>query len=299
MNRFALTILCAFLVAAHLAAAERRRGVSRPDRSRVERVEIIGWNDDAMEPFVSPDGQILFFNNSNDPEVNTDLQWATRQGDGNWLYQGPVVGVNTESLEAVPSLDETSTLYYVSTRTYQLTLSTIYRGKFDGGLVTDLELLDEISRRQPGWVNFDVEVTRDGQKLYFVDARFSPLGFPVTADLVIALNLGNRFARLVNSDEIMKNVNTAALEYAAAISADELTLYFTRALDASSTPGIWKATRAAIDQPFAAPTPVLDLDGFVEAPSFDENETHLYYHRRVEGRFVIERIRIPGSVTIP
>ncbi|NBC86302.1 MAG: hypothetical protein GVY25_08930 [Bacteroidetes bacterium] len=36
------------------------------------RVQINGYDGDAMEPFLSRDGQFLLFNNRNDPSVNND-----------------------------------------------------------------------------------------------------------------------------------------------------------------------------------------------------------------------------------
>ena len=36
-----------------------------------QRVTIQGYNDHAMEPFITRDGRYLFFNNLNDPAVNT------------------------------------------------------------------------------------------------------------------------------------------------------------------------------------------------------------------------------------
>src|SRR5271156_637330 len=37
-----------------------------------EPVVISGYQGNAMEPFISPDGHYLFFNNENDPKVNTN-----------------------------------------------------------------------------------------------------------------------------------------------------------------------------------------------------------------------------------
>jgi hypothetical protein len=34
-----------------------------------------------MEPFLTRDGNFLFFNNSNDPKVDTNLFWASRIDD--------------------------------------------------------------------------------------------------------------------------------------------------------------------------------------------------------------------------
>jgi hypothetical protein len=44
-------------------------------------VSIAGYSGAAMEPFISKGGQFLFFNNRNDPAVNTDLFYAARVDD--------------------------------------------------------------------------------------------------------------------------------------------------------------------------------------------------------------------------
>jgi hypothetical protein len=93
-------------------------------------VEIVGYHDHAMEPFVSRDGRYLLFNNRNDPSENTDLHWAERIDDLTFRYRGPIDGVNTAALEGVPSLDREGNLYFISPRSYQDTLSTVYRAKF-------------------------------------------------------------------------------------------------------------------------------------------------------------------------
>lgn len=55
-----------------------------------QQVKINGYIGDAMEPFLSRDSKYLFFNNSNDPAVNTDLFYALRIDGLNFQYQGPV-----------------------------------------------------------------------------------------------------------------------------------------------------------------------------------------------------------------
>jgi len=95
-----------------------------------QRVAILGYDGDAMEPFFSRDGEYLFFNNSNDPHVNTNLHWAVRVDDLTFPYKGEIGGVNTAALEGVPSMDRSNNFYFVSTRSYNQTASTIYRGIF-------------------------------------------------------------------------------------------------------------------------------------------------------------------------
>ncbi len=247
-----------------------------------------------MEPFLSRDGATLLFNNLNQAPENTNLHWATRNNDTTFQYRGEVAGVNTADLEAVPTLDQAGHLYFVSNRNYATTLSTLYAGTFAQGTATGVHLLGGVSRQQAGWVNFDVEVSADGQALYFVDARFDQAGTPQTADLVMAASSGAGFQRLSNSEALLKNVNTDGLEYAAGISADQLTLYFTRVaapLTAASVPEIMVATRATRGEAFGPPAKILAITGFAEAPTLAPDQKTLYFHRKENNKFELYLVR--------
>ncbi len=69
-------------------------------------------------------------------------------------------------------------------------------------------------------------------------------------------------------------------------------MYFTRAdLSTATILGIFKTTRASVDEAFAATgATVSAITGIVEAPSFNGDETALYYHREVGGVFEIFRV---------
>jgi hypothetical protein len=45
-----------------------------------------------MEPFITRDGHFLFFNNSNNPRVDTNLYWATRIDDLTFQFAGSDCG---------------------------------------------------------------------------------------------------------------------------------------------------------------------------------------------------------------
>jgi Tol biopolymer transport system component len=241
-----------------------------------ERVVIRGYDGHAMEPFVTRDGRYLLFNNLNDPSVNTNLHYAQRIDDLTFQYRGELTGVNTPALEGVPTMDRHHVLYFVSPRSYDKTFSTIYRGSFANGGVSGVELVPGISRKEPGIVNFDVEVSPDGKVLYFVDSRFAR-GGPQTADIVIAERRGSAFQRAGNSDHLMQHVNSEALEYAPCISADGLTLFFTRArAGMAGGPAIYLATRNSTTEPFGKPLRLAALEGFFEAPTLSPEERSLY-----------------------
>ena len=255
-----------------------------------QRVLIRDYNGDAMEPFITKDGQYLLFNNKNDPRTNTNLHFATRVDDLTFQYRGELKGVNTAALEGVPSLDRQGTLFFVSTRSYKETLSTLYRGHFNHGTVARVELVTGVSRQQLGIVMFDAEVAADGNTLFVVDGEFSGRPHPNAADIVIAVRGGTWFRRLPSSAEVLKNVNTKALEYAPAISSDLLELFFTRADQSGATqPVILRAVRRSIEEPFERPERVSAITGFVEAPTLSGDGRSLYYHKAEGGRFVIYR----------
>jgi hypothetical protein len=245
------------------------RSIEPPLFTHPERVTIRGYVGDAMEPFITRDNQYLLFNNSNAISVNTDLMYAERIDDLNFQYKGEIQGVNTAELDAVPSMDLHNNFYFVSTRSYADTRSTIYRGQFAEGVVSDVGLVSRISRNEMGMLDFDAEISPDGATLYFVDGRFGTGSIPEAADIVFAGWNGTGFERLANSALLLERVNTPALEYAPAISADGLELFFTRfdAAHAPQEPVILRAWRNSPDEPFELPAPVTAIVGFVEAPS--------------------------------
>ncbi len=254
-------------------------------------VTIRGYGGDAMEPFVSPDGKYLFFNNRNDSGTNTNLFFARRVDDTTFAYGGAIRGANSADLDAVPSMDVANNFYFVSTRSYSRTLSTVYRGKFASGAVSGVAIVAGISKATPGRVNFDADISADGNRLYFVDGRFTQGGQLLAADLAIAQKTPTGFARLANSAQLLANVNTAALEYGAAISNDGRSLYFTRAAVplGSKPPAIFVATRSSTSNAFGAPVRLTALTGFVEAPALSPTGQSLYFHRLVGNKFVIFR----------
>jgi hypothetical protein len=97
-----------------------------------EAVTIVGYSGSAMEPFISPDGRFLFFNNENDPAINTNLHFARRTGTRTFQYLGELPGVNSPSLDAVPSIDSAGHFYFTTLRDYDRTGDSIYTGHFNG-----------------------------------------------------------------------------------------------------------------------------------------------------------------------
>jgi hypothetical protein len=261
-----------------------------------ERVTILDYTSDAMEPFVSLDGKYLFFNDSNNPPPGTftKLYYATRIDDVTFQFKSEIGGVNTTALDAVPSMDTNNKFYFVSTRSYQQTLSTIYWGDFSDGSLSNVALVPGISKMKAGDVNFDAGISPDGGTLYFVDGVFNGGSVPQRASIAIAKREGDRFVRLKDSAKIMRKINTGGLNYAACPTPSDLEFFFTRAdPPASTVPAIYTATRSKVSKPFGKPVKIAAITGFVEAPTLSADGRSLYYHKQENGVFVIYRVTRP------
>ena len=260
-------------------------------------VAIEGYTGSAMEPFISPDGHYLFFNNENDPNTNTNLHFAERTGKLSFHYLGELPGANSQALDAVPSLDVAGHFYFTTLRDYDRTLNSVYTGIFDGKSVRNIHPVSgKISPKLPGSVNMDVAISPNGQTLYISRAVISTgAPAPKQSDILIACLKDGSFG-MDDSARIMKNVNTAALEYAPAIAANGLELYFTRASQPAPDPQaagaqvrIMLATRMSIREPFDQARVLSSLSGFVEAPSISMDTTEMFFHKKASKGFRIYR----------
>ncbi|AMC11276.1 hypothetical protein Lupro_08420 [Lutibacter profundi] len=254
-----------------------------------QKVAVIGYNNHIMEPFLSRDGTTLFFNNLNTPDVNTNLYYATKISNTSFEYKGEIAGVNTEYLEGVPTVSSAHKLYFVSERNYTTTLEMVYESDFFNGSVSNIQAVPNISKNQVGWVNFDVEISENGNYLYAVDGRYDEFGGPYEANLFLAEKINGIFQRS-NNTSIFENINTTALEYAACISSDMLELYFTRVdtpLSNTSIPQIYMATRNSINEDFNTAYKINSITGFVEGPTISPDGQRIYYHKYENEQFVL------------
>jgi len=251
-------------------------------------VRILGYDGEAMEPFLSRDGRYLFFNNRNDPKIDTDLFWAERIDDLTFRFLGPLPGANSHDLDAVASMDSGGQFYFVSSRDYAATGALIHRGTFEHGRVRDIGIVAGlVSKAKPGF-NFDAEISADGARLYYVESRRGAHA----SRLALADRVGDSFVRDVRSDDLLRQVNGAGMVYAPATSADGLELFFTRATFGMplNPPKIYQARRSRTDQPFGPPTQIDAISGFAEAPTISPDNLALYYHALIDGRFTIWRV---------
>jgi hypothetical protein len=258
--------------------------------------EIQGYSDHMMEPCITLDGKYLMFNNSNEPGVKTHIQLCQRLDTNIFKYIGELPGTVSDSKDMAPSVDNAGNLYYTSLKTYDQDLKSLYVGKLKGEAVTGVQqVAGDISPKVQTWINMDCCVSADGKTLVVSRARFD-LGsvHPAESDLQIFMKGDNGFALEPHSNDLLKAVNTPALEYAPSLSADQLELYFTRAqrdLEGRLLLRILVSKRDKLSSPFGPPSALGVIQGFVEAPTLPALNHELFFHKRdaEDGKFKIYR----------
>lgn len=254
-----------------------------------QAVEVNGYDGQVMEPALSADGKYIFFNNENSAK-SVKLYYAKRTGKLSFKFMGELKGANDGQLSAAPTLDSKGRIYFTTDRVYPDTFQSTFAATFNGKGVTEPKPVEgDITLKAPGVINMDVGVSPDGRDLYVSRARFAIVGsLPQQADMVIARRDGEKFVVDDNTEELMKNVNTDALEYAPAVTADGKELYFTRA-SGEENMRIMVATRQSVKEPFGIPQALSALEGFVEAPTLSSDRKEMFFHKRVDGKFKLFR----------
>ena len=272
---------------------EREPDIINEEFSDPEKVTIKGYKGHAMEPFITRDGNYLFFNSLNDGE-DTRLYYASRIDDATFKFIGEIAGANGKAthFDAVPSMDSEGRFYFISTRNYYRDYNNVYSGNFLDGRVYDLDLQPgNFYIAPPGWIVTDAEVSPDGELLYFANAQYTGGKVPDRADIGIARMSAGMFNVDKKLSGILKNVNTGdSLEFAPSVTGDGLELFFTRVDSCAGSSKLFLAKRNSISEPFHVPERISVLDGHAEAPSISHDKKTLYYHSMDDSVYAIYKV---------
>lgn len=312
MKKLSVVICLAALTVLLMLVSNARDRKDAPPAStlygQAERIEIAGYNGDAMEPCISLDGKYLFFNNSNEIP-GTHIYFAQRVSALKFEFSGEVSGLRravnpaaswTER-EMAPSVDSHNRFFYTCPHSYATDRRTLYAGLFRDGAVASIESLSgDISPQTMPWLNMDCCISPDGNTLIISRAKMGK-NIPSESDLLLARRQSNgEFKIDPESGLILRQINSRALEYAPAITADLLELYFTRTeiplafADAPLVAPVMQtmvARRKNVRLPFDPAQRLAAIEGFAEAPSLTLDKRELFYHRKdADGRFHIYRV---------
>ncbi len=222
---------------------------------------------DAMEPFISPDGNTLFFNSLNDGN-NTSIYYSTKVNDSTFTFKGLLPGASFTTpphLDAVASLDSANRFFWVSTHDYPSNFHNLYHGIYTGTSVIDTaRVYGTCYIYSPGWLIMDAMINYNGSLLYYANAFFDTCGsVPCISRIAIANKINDStYNRLPNSDTILKNVDdTNYLVYAENVTKDGLELYYTRANVKALTTELCVAVRKTPTDTFSKPAVIYSYPG--------------------------------------
>jgi hypothetical protein len=251
-------------------------------------VTITGLTFDAMEPFISPDGNTLFFNSLNSGG-NTNLYYATRINDTTFTFIGLVNGTYDPSanhLDAVASIDSANNFIWVSLRN----IPNLHKGNYLAGNVSNVsQVYGSCNILSPaGWLIMDAAIDYQGNLLYYSNGYFGPtytecVGVPCEAKLGIAQKINDStFNKTTYSDAIFSSVNdTNYLVYAPHITKDGLELYYTRLLEGGFDTEICVSVRNTVSDTFSLPMIIYSSFGyFPEAATLTTDKQKMYYHKK-------------------
>lgn len=259
-------------------------------------VTINGYTDHAMEPFLSPDGQTLFYNSQN-TGINTKLYYASRISDTEFEFKGEVAGANetqSNQLNAVPDLDETNQFYWTSVRDYPDKLDNLHFGTYANGAVTSVgRVQGDFYVGQAGWLVMDHGISFDGQTLFYNNARFDEQNCEGPCETFLGMakkETNGIFNKITDSDSVLAQINDANfIYYAPSITKDELELYYTRYRAGTVVPStaieICVSIRANKTDAFGSPSVLFSstILTIVEAPTLSTDKSLMYYHQKVNG----------------
>lgn len=272
------------------------------------KVSISGLTFDAMEPFISLDGNTLYFNSLNSGG-NTNLYYATRLNDSTFTFIGLVGGCYDPSpnhLDAVASIDSLNNFFWTSLRS----IPNLYKGIYQAGIVNNIsKVYGTCNIVTPGWIIMDAAINYQGNLLYYSNGYFGPtftecVGVPCEAKLGIAQKVNDStFNKIVNSDAVFSNVNdTNYLVYAPQITKDGLELYYTRLLEDSFNTEICVSVRSSISDTFSLPIVIHSNFGrFPEAATPTSDKQKIYYHQKDENQLYRIYLRYrtsPASIKV-
>jgi hypothetical protein len=261
-------------------------------------VRIDGYSDDCMEPFITGDGEVLLFNNSNSGFVDTHIHLCKRVGENHFQHLGLLPGSVSKSKDMAPTIDADGNLFYTCLCTYEKDGHSIYCGKFDHEKLQKVSLPEgDISPHKTAEINMDCDISKDGKTLILSRAHFANYLLPPDkSDLVIAEKRDGKFVVDPQKQLVLSKLNTDYLEYAPCQTSDQLELYFTRA---SKKPvagnsnkyepnlRLMVARRKDRYSDYDEPERISTLTGFIEAPTITDDKKELFFHKKMGEKFRI------------
>ena len=280
-------------------------------------VEIAGYSENAMEPRISKDQNILFFNNKTADDEEMDVHYAVRtepiKFPHRYVYKGVLKGADSNKLDGTPGIDKYGNFYFASLRDYPNNYQSLYSAQLIEVEKNVFELKniipadDYVTRAQKMMIDMDGEVTWDGRTMIasradFITHKAGPRSSYLALFEISFTDAGSKRIAVPKTDGSyqLANINLPECRvYAGAMSEDNLELYYT-ALPARADvqPNDFRivvAKRSSPSAPFGRGQIISAIKGnVIEGPSVSMNDkaSTLYYHKLDEkdNRFKIYKV---------
>lgn len=273
-------------------------------------VPINGYTGNAMEPKISADQVVLFWNDKPSSDTQMNIHYAVKDGGGVYQYVGTLPGtVDGGSLDGVPAIDTVGNFYFVSLRNYSSNSRTIFGGAVNVLGPSSLEIQSvasadtTASAATSGTVDMDIDVSWDGTEMIVSRATFAGNPYPETSRLLLYDVSSRQMATRSDTESATAAINFSNCRvYAGSFSHNKLELYFTVMPTGEITTGdnfrIGVATRATTSDPFTNPKIIEAISGsYVEGASPTQNDSSktLFFHKfdSVAGQFKIYKVTRP------
>ncbi len=265
-----------------------------------QKVTITGFTGELQNPFISKDDKYLFFDSWSKNEY-LEIYFAEIIDDITFNFIGEVKGVNSQFNDFCPTMDSNNNFFFVSNRDQDSTYnSMLFSGTFDNGTVSNLHKISgTINNPNMNDLNYDVNISSDGNILLTTNIMLSDSGREFNADINYAMKIGSDFNIPDNGNDIFFNINTTdANECYAELSSDGLELFYSQySIPFTSNAKLLYATRKSINDPFSEPILITepvnnDTTSHVWAPSLSADGKRLYYykiHYREHSVYMISR----------
>lgn len=285
--------------------------------SETEVVISNGYTGNAMEPQISADGVVLFFNNKTSDDTQMNIHYAVKQPDGSYAWAGELAGANQSGvLDGVAATDSLNNFYFMSLRNYGTAgrWRSLLGAQFSsaGGLsLINIAAADASfpagTAPSGGAFNVDMDLglSWDGTEAIVARASFSGgKGYP-DASVLELFSVDSSTRALTanpNSATILENVNNADCKlYAPTMSQDKKELYYTVLTVTGTNTYNFKivvSKRANSSDPFEVGSVISGVTGeLTEGPSisYADGGKTLYYHKKdpVSGLFKIYKLTRP------
>ncbi len=256
-------------------------------------ITLSGFSGNAMEPRISHDQVVLFFNDKPSSDTNMNVHYAIRQSPTLYNYIGTVPGtVANGFLDGVPAIDSSGNFYFVSNRDYPSNYQMLFSGVLSVLGPSSLQIVSvaaadaAVKRTIPGALDMDMDVSWDGTLAIVSRANFSGKAYPDSSRLELFDISSRALQTRSDGQSVFANVNRAGcVVYAGAMSSDKKELFYSLFPTEAPTGADFRvliAKRSSTSEPFAAGQVISGITtNFAEGPSLsiDDGGKTLYYHR--------------------